>query len=376
MAAPTLPIQNRKSVQVVSPRESIPIAATPPAQARTGSLPSKRNAASHKGRSWADCTPTPWLDYTPTPWSTREPLGSFAPGPFGGQHPSSLYTAPAASYDVEAVWPETPTPSAAAAMAYGFGFNADRPDLLPPPMVQGLPMQPPPRLAEMAAAAEMAAQAAGAAAAAAAAAVGTVDVGDTPQVDGRTEYSRAYGQGGGGSAASQHHRGSSEDSPPSNPSSCTTTGSMKHTVKNTFVHVEEDLDEDDDHEHVALPKSKTMPNVWRNMLASPSSSGSKSVSPPPDTVPAQWDAEEVRSGIPSRGSAMHGTGKCRPCAWFWKPQKCTNLQECGYCHLCPQGELKSRKKSKVAAMRMGALVPAKPGNAAQNARVLKLSPLL
>jgi len=348
MAAPTLPIQDRKSVQVLSPRETIPIAPASPAQALTGSFQSKRNAHSHKGRSWADCTPTPWLDYTPTPWSTKEPLGNYVPGPFGGQYPGSLYAGSTASHEAE-VWPATPTPSAAAGMTYGFGFNADRPDLLPPPLVQGLPMQPPPRLAEMAAAAEMAAHAAGAAAAAAASAMGTMD-------------------------APQNHKGLFKDSPPPNTSSST---AMKHTVKNTFVHIEEDLDEEDNQEHAVLPKSKTMPNVWKNMLTTPpAGSGPQSMLPPPHTLPAQTETEAVWSDVPSKGSALHGTGKCKPCAWFWKPQKCANLQECGYCHLCPQGELKTRKKSKVAAMRMGALVPARPGHAAQLSRVLKLSPLL
>lgn len=82
--------------------------------------------------------------------------------------------------------------------------------------------------------------------------------------------------------------------------------------------------------------------------------------------------------LPSKGSSTHGSGKCRPCAWFWKPQGCQNDKECGYCHLCPEGELKNRKKSKVAAMRMGALVPAKNHKSKNygGARVLKLSPLL
>mmetsp|Transcript_19001 Transcript_19001/g.53581 ORF Transcript_19001/g.53581 Transcript_19001/m.53581 type:complete len:291 (-) Transcript_19001:204-1076(-) len=86
--------------------------------------------------------------------------------------------------------------------------------------------------------------------------------------------------------------------------------------------------------------------------------------------------EEVPHNLPSRGSALHGTGKCRPCAWFWKAQGCQNAQECGYCHLCPEGELRSRKKSKVAAMRMGALAPAKPGNTTGLIRTLKLTPLV
>jgi len=80
--------------------------------------------------------------------------------------------------------------------------------------------------------------------------------------------------------------------------------------------------------------------------------------------------------LPSRGSALHGTGKCRPCAWFWKAQGCQNDLDCGYCHLCPEGELRSRKKSKVAAMRMGALAPAKPGSTSGLIRTLKLTPLV
>lgn len=77
--------------------------------------------------------------------------------------------------------------------------------------------------------------------------------------------------------------------------------------------------------------------------------------------------------LPSVGSAMHGTGKCKPCAWFWKPRGCLNGQDCGHCHMCPDGEIKSRRMEKVQAMRLGALVPAKGGSAA---RKLKIAPLL
>mmetsp|Transcript_65161 Transcript_65161/g.151330 ORF Transcript_65161/g.151330 Transcript_65161/m.151330 type:complete len:321 (-) Transcript_65161:148-1110(-) len=60
---------------------------------------------------------------------------------------------------------------------------------------------------------------------------------------------------------------------------------------------------------------------------------------------------EPPRGSPSHGSALHGTGHCRPCAWFWRPQGCANGSECRHCHLCPEGELKARRKSKVAAKR-------------------------
>jgi len=51
------------------------------------------------------------------------------------------------------------------------------------------------------------------------------------------------------------------------------------------------------------------------------------------------------------GSALHGSGNCKPCAWFWKPSGCQRGQACMYCHLCPEGELKLRKKAKHAQMR-------------------------
>eukprot|EP00440_Ansanella_granifera_P013580 gb/GFBE01014753.1/.p1 GENE.gb/GFBE01014753.1/~~gb/GFBE01014753.1/.p1 ORF type:complete len:333 (+),score=73.94 gb/GFBE01014753.1/:1-999(+) len=82
--------------------------------------------------------------------------------------------------------------------------------------------------------------------------------------------------------------------------------------------------------------------------------------------------------LPSRGSALHGTGRCSPCAWFWKARGCNSDKECSYCHMCPEGELKARKKAKVAAIRMGALEPAKANNMmAQHARgALKLNSLI
>lgn len=62
-------------------------------------------------------------------------------------------------------------------------------------------------------------------------------------------------------------------------------------------------------------------------------------------------------GTPSRGSAEHGSGSCRPCAWVWKAGGCQSGHLCGYCHLCPEGELKSRKKSKLVMMRLGLDTP-------------------
>lgn len=64
----------------------------------------------------------------------------------------------------------------------------------------------------------------------------------------------------------------------------------------------------------------------------------------------------------SMGSAMHGSGMCRPCAWFWKPMGCRNGQECRHCHACPADELKVRKKAKVTLLRGEALTDTLAGN--------------
>jgi len=60
---------------------------------------------------------------------------------------------------------------------------------------------------------------------------------------------------------------------------------------------------------------------------------------------------EERRPEMSLGSDIHGTGECRPCAWFWRPQGCANGYECRHCHLCPVGEVKARRKTKIASLR-------------------------
>ncbi|CAK8994418.1 unnamed protein product [Durusdinium trenchii] len=47
--------------------------------------------------------------------------------------------------------------------------------------------------------------------------------------------------------------------------------------------------------------------------------------------------------VPTRGSAGHGLGACKPCAFFYK-DGCQSGFECAFCHLCPPGEKIRRKK--------------------------------
>eukprot|EP00928_Gymnodinium_smaydae_P017915 TRINITY_DN16835_c0_g4_i1.p1 TRINITY_DN16835_c0_g4~~TRINITY_DN16835_c0_g4_i1.p1 ORF type:complete len:525 (+),score=89.02 TRINITY_DN16835_c0_g4_i1:37-1575(+) len=53
---------------------------------------------------------------------------------------------------------------------------------------------------------------------------------------------------------------------------------------------------------------------------------------------------------PTRGSAGHRAGLCKPCAFFHK-QGCGNGVNCDFCHLCDSGEKKRRQKEKKAALR-------------------------
>jgi len=80
-----------------------------------------------------------------------------------------------------------------------------------------------------------------------------------------------------------------------------------------------------------------------------------------------FTAPAVSAGVPapavvaasgtSPGSALHGQvdadGQplCEPCAWFYKATGCQNGATCRRCHLCPEGEIKIRRKKKIAKLR-------------------------
>mmetsp|Transcript_79058 Transcript_79058/g.235581 ORF Transcript_79058/g.235581 Transcript_79058/m.235581 type:complete len:440 (-) Transcript_79058:50-1369(-) len=64
----------------------------------------------------------------------------------------------------------------------------------------------------------------------------------------------------------------------------------------------------------------------------------------PDAAPAFGALE-----LPSRGSALHPWGACKPCAFVF--EGCNNGEECQFCHLCEAGERKRRRKEKLDARR-------------------------
>jgi len=58
-------------------------------------------------------------------------------------------------------------------------------------------------------------------------------------------------------------------------------------------------------------------------------------------------------GLWSLGSAQHSYGTCKPCAFLWKDASgCQSGTNCEFCHLCPAGEKKRRKKDKLATRKM------------------------
>lgn len=149
-----------------------------------------------------------------------------------------------------------------------------------------------------------------------------------------------------------------------------------YTVKNTFVHVERPLDE---YAGSGLPaRSVSVPRMFAPSpgpvasLAKPclalSTAGMQRAANEPALNFAAGNFEEDTASVvamppsratpatrclPSAGAALHGSGLCKPCAWFWKPSSCDRGAACGHCHLCLEGELYRRRKIRRAVIKAG-----------------------
>jgi len=58
--------------------------------------------------------------------------------------------------------------------------------------------------------------------------------------------------------------------------------------------------------------------------------------------------ETASAELPTRGSAGHRFGACKPCAFF-HTKGCGNGFDCPFCHLCKPDEIRRRKKAKRAS---------------------------
>lgn len=54
---------------------------------------------------------------------------------------------------------------------------------------------------------------------------------------------------------------------------------------------------------------------------------------------------------------LHDLGQCTPCNYFWyKVDGCRQGSACSFCHLCPKGELKKRKKDRLKELRAAGIL--------------------
>lgn len=119
---------------------------------------------------------------------------------------------------------------------------------------------------------------------------------------------------------------------------------------------------------LAKPKGGAAPLVRPEPPAAPPPPSPPSSSPGRQGVTKTFSADASAAIVSgnssasalSKGSMDHAKGVCEPCAWFWKPQGCANAEICNRCHLCPEGEVKARKKAKKLALRSSAALVEEP----------------
>lgn len=70
--------------------------------------------------------------------------------------------------------------------------------------------------------------------------------------------------------------------------------------------------------------------------------------PPPVDAPVLAPAVQPPSPPPH---AAHDPAGCRPCAWFWKEVGCKNADDCQYCHTCPPGAIRDKRRERRAGLR-------------------------
>lgn len=93
------------------------------------------------------------------------------------------------------------------------------------------------------------------------------------------------------------------------------------------------------------------PARWSDVEALPAD---LSTSPPPQVLLLSEAVLRPALGsrdLPTVGSETHHLGTCNPCAHAHGSKGCRNGVQCGFCHLCPKGELKRRQQAKRWAKR-------------------------
>eukprot|EP00930_Biecheleria_cincta_P078423 TRINITY_DN65883_c0_g1_i1.p1 TRINITY_DN65883_c0_g1~~TRINITY_DN65883_c0_g1_i1.p1 ORF type:complete len:270 (-),score=48.82 TRINITY_DN65883_c0_g1_i1:233-1042(-) len=148
-------------------------------------------------------------------------------------------------------------------------------------------------------------------------------------------------------------------------------------VRRTFIDIdspEDDDDEDDDRPPMVAVKSEPAMSIpasplqaylegrgrWqRQYLESLEEIGEISADEQGADETPQNETKGINPPLESRkteqsmGSALHDSGQCKPCAWYWRPQGCFNFAGCAHCHMCGPDALKKRKKVKKQGRKSG-----------------------
>merc|ERR1719456_2146250 len=104
-----------------------------------------------------------------------------------------------------------------------------------------------------------------------------------------------------------------------------TQGIQQLPVRNTFIHFDERASDPFDER---LSSESAMQSAPPHMQNQP--------------FQTKWPAHETK----------HIRGECRPCAYYLKKaDSCRLGSQCGFCHLCPEGAMKARKKEKIRALK-------------------------
>jgi len=71
------------------------------------------------------------------------------------------------------------------------------------------------------------------------------------------------------------------------------------------------------------------------------------------TAYAPSPEERQKAEMWSKGSENHNMGDCKPCAWNWQLVRggCNNGADCPFCHLCPPGSVRQRRREQTVKIK-------------------------
>jgi len=130
------------------------------------------------------------------------------------------------------------------------------------------------------------------------------------------------------------------------------TQHLELPIKNTFI----------EFPHMTPPTgaaARAVQSCPPSQLEKENAAGNLPLPVSPPFTPQKEEMQEVcmviekafhRAATKSEGSVLH-PHDCKPCAWYHHARGCQRGADCEFCHLCPAGEIKRRKKEKYRLLR-------------------------